>query len=127
MEIRHTKVFLQQQGNLNLIDFELLSEAGLLEKSDYEGVNFGDDKEKVDYELLFNVRRPILEKAVENTKQNSSILEEIEKFEQENSSWLPDYAEYMAIKESYGYQSLNHWDEDIKLVKKKLEKDIERN
>lgn len=101
-------------GNLNLIDFELLSESGLLEKGDYEGVNFGDNKEKVDYELLFNARRPILEKAVENTKQNSSILEEIEKFEQENTSWLPDYAEYMAIKESFGYQSLNHWDEDIK-------------
>ena len=47
-------------GNLNLIDCELLSEAGLLEKSDYKGVSFGDNKEKVDYELLFNVRRPIL-------------------------------------------------------------------
>ena len=49
-----------------------------------------------------------------NTSKNSEVLAEIEKFEAENSSWLADYAEYMAIKESFGYQSLNHWDEDIK-------------
>ena len=101
-------------GNLNLIDFSLLKEEGLLEESDYSNVNFGDNPEKVDYALLFEARRPILEKAVANTSKNSEVLAEIEKFEAENSSWLADYAEYMAIKESFGYQSFIHWDEDIK-------------
>ena len=101
-------------GNLNLIDFSLLKEEGLLEESDYSNVNFGDNPEKVDYALLFEARRPILEKAVANTTKNSEVLAEIEKFEAENSSWLADYAEYMAIKESFGYQSFIHWDEDIK-------------
>ena len=101
-------------GNLNLIDFLLLKEDGLLEESDYANVNFGDNPEKIDYALLFEARRPILEKAVANTSKNSEVLAEIEKFEAENSSWLADYAEYMAIKESFGYKSFIHWDEDIK-------------
>lgn len=101
-------------GNLNLIDFSLLKEDGLLEESDYANVNFGDNPEKIDYALLFETRRPILEKAVANTSKNSEVLAEIEKFETENSSWLADYAEYMAIKESFGYKSFIHWDEDIK-------------
>ena len=101
-------------GNLNLIDFSLLKEDGLLEESDYVDVNFGENPEKVDYALLFEARRPILEKAVANTSKNSEVLAEIEKFEAENSSWLADYAEYMAIKESFGYKSFIHWDEDIK-------------
>ena len=101
-------------GNLNLIDFSLLKEDGLLEDSDYVNVNFGGNPEKVDYALLFEARRPILEKAVANTSKNSVVLAEIEKFEVENSSWLADYAEYMAIKESFGYKSFIHWDEDIK-------------
>ena len=101
-------------GNLNLIDFSLLKEEGLLEESDYSNVNFGKNPEKIDYALLFEVRRPILEKAVANTAKYSNVLAEIEKFEKNNSSWLADYAEYMAIKESFGYQSFIHWDEDIK-------------
>lgn len=101
-------------GNLNLIDFSLLKEDGLLEESDYANVNFGDNPEKIDYALLFETRRPILEKAVANTSKNSEVLAEIEKFEAENLSWLADYAEYMAIKESFGYKSFIHWDEDIK-------------
>ena len=101
-------------GNLNLIDFSLLKEEGLLEESDYSNVNFGENPEKIDYALLFEVRRPILEKAVANTAKYSNVLAEIEKFEKDNSSWLADYAEYMAIKESFGYQSFIHWDEDIK-------------
>ena len=101
-------------GNLNLIDFSLLKEDGLLEESDYSNVNFGDNPEKIDYALLFEVRRPILEKAVANTAKYSNVLAEIEKFEKDNSSWLANYAEYMAIKESFGYQSFIHWDEDIK-------------
>ena len=101
-------------GNLNLIDFSLLKEDGLLEESDYVNVNFGENPEKIDYALLFEVRRPILEKAVANTAKYSNVLAEIEKFEKDNSSWLADYAEYMAIKESFGYQSFIHWDEDIK-------------
>ena len=37
-------------GNPYFIDFDLLAEDNLLEKSDYENIDFGDNDEKVDYE-----------------------------------------------------------------------------
>ena len=101
-------------GNLNLIDFELLSESGLLEKGDYEGVNFGDNKEKVDYELLFNERRPILEKVVQRFLEKEDLTD-YHRFVEEKVEWLEPFAEYMAIKESFDMKSWSKWtDEDIK-------------
>ncbi len=52
-------------GNTHLIDFDLLVEDGLLATEDFQDVNFGDNPEKVDYALIYQVRRPILEKAVQ--------------------------------------------------------------
>lgn len=47
-------------GNTHLIDFDLLVEDGLLATEDFQDVNFGDNPEKVDYALIYQVRRPIL-------------------------------------------------------------------
>ncbi len=52
-------------GNTHLIDFDLLVEDGLLATEDFQDVNFGDNPEKVDYALIYQVRRPIL-KAVKD-------------------------------------------------------------
>ena len=52
-------------GNTHLIDFDLLVEEGLLAPEDFQDVNFGDNPEKVDYALIYQARRPILEKAVQ--------------------------------------------------------------
>ena len=60
-------------GNLNLIDFSLLKEAGLLDETDYSTVDFGSNPEKIDYALLFEARRPILEKAVANTIKSNEV------------------------------------------------------
>lgn len=53
-------------GNTHLIDFDLLTQMGLLKEADYASVNFGDDPTSVDYERVFYARRPILEIAVKN-------------------------------------------------------------
>ena len=58
-------------GNTHLIDFDLLTQMGLLKESDYVSVNFGDDPTSVDYERVFYARRPILEIAVKNFLENS--------------------------------------------------------
>ena len=47
------------------IDFDLLIEQGLLDASDVEGIDFGQDPTEVDYAKIFEQRRPLLEKAVE--------------------------------------------------------------
>lgn len=98
-------------GNPHLIDFALLAKDGFLQESDYEGICFGADPTRVDYALLYQIRRPILEKAVKaflaDEKQKVALLE----FEKANSSWLNDYAEFMAIKEYFGNRALQEWED----------------
>ncbi|EHJ57202.1 4-alpha-glucanotransferase [Streptococcus urinalis FB127-CNA-2] len=101
-------------GNTHFIDFDLLVKDGLLVKSDFQDVDFGSDIESVDYELIFEARRPILEKAVSNfltIAKNRTLLEAFE----EEATWLADYAEFMAFKEFFGNKSLQEWD-DLNLV-----------
>lgn len=109
-------------GNTHLIDLELLSEQGYLDKKDFETVNFGDDLESVDYARIFELRRPILEKAVKaflSQKENVEALAEFEK----DTSWLQDFADFMAIKEFFDNKALQEWDD--KAVVRREEKALE--
>lgn len=121
-------------GNTNLIDFELLKEDSLLEESDYKKIKFTDHEEYINYELLFNTRRPVLEKAVKNFAKNTEFEEEYKLFKKENESWLDNYSQFMAYKEYFDNKPLQEWD-DVSLIKRevsslqkyesKLEKEIE--
>lgn len=102
-------------GNTNLIDFDLLVEMGCLQEADYEGVDFGSDPEVIDYAKLFQTRRPILEMAVKGFLAQDKQRAAFKEFEKANSSWLSDYAEFMAIKEYFGNQALQQW-EDEKVI-----------
>lgn len=98
-------------GNTHLIDFDLLTQMGLLKEADYASVNFGDDPTSVDYERIFYARRPILETAVKNFLANQSFQADFKSFEKNNRLWLDDFAEFMAIKEHFGNQALQKWDD----------------
>ena len=98
-------------GNTHLIDFDLLTQMGLLKESDHASVNFGDDPTSVDYERIFYARRPILETAVKNFLANQSLQADFNHFEKKNRLWLDDFAEFMAIKEHFGNQALQKWDD----------------
>ena len=98
-------------GNTHLIDFDLLTQMGLLKESDYASVNFGDDPTSVDYERIFYARRPILETAVKNFLANQSLQADFNHFEKNNRLWLDDFTEFMAIKEHFGNQALQKWDD----------------
>ena len=98
-------------GNTHLIDFDLLTQMGLLKEADYASVNFGDDPTSVDYERIFYARRPILETAVKNFLANQSFQVDFKSFEKNNRLWLDDFAEFMAIKEHFGNQALQRWDD----------------
>ena len=102
-------------GNTHLIDFDLLTQMGLLKEADYASVNFGDDPTNVDYERVFYTRRPILETAVKNFLANHAFQADFQNFENNNRLWLDDFAEFMAIKEHFGNQALQKWD-DKKVV-----------
>ncbi|MBB6215830.1 4-alpha-glucanotransferase [Anaerosolibacter carboniphilus] len=104
-------------GNPYLIDLEILVEEGLLKWDDIHGVDFGRDKEKVDYEKLYRNRFLILRKAFESGKV--MYKQSIGEFRAENRNWLEDYALYMAVKVRFGMKPWKDWDEDIKLREEK--------
>lgn len=114
-------------GNTHFIDFEELEQNGYLEKSDYQGISFGNNPESVDYALIFKERRPILEKAVSTFLKKPEGLKVLAQFE-ERASWVKDFAEFMAIKEHFGNKALQEWDDEsiIKRDEKALETYRER-
>ncbi len=99
-------------GNPYFISLESLIEEGLLQKEECEAVDFGSDARWVDYGKIYKGRIPLLHKAYERSRiaENPAFL----KFEQENASWLDDYALFRAVKDRMGGVSWEKWPEDIK-------------
>lgn len=104
-------------GNPHFIDLDILVDDELLSIKDYINEDFGASEEKVDYGLIFEKRNKILKTAYKNFKNkklNRHEAFEYEKFKNENSFWLDDYSDYMAIKETFDLVSWKEWDEDIR-------------
>lgn len=100
-------------GNPYFIDLEKLIEEGLLTKEECEDCDFGDDDRTVDYGKLYEERYDLLWWAFE--RSNIEEDEEFVKFVKENEDWLPDYALYMSVKDSFEGIAWTEWDEDIRL------------
>ncbi|MET3645067.1 4-alpha-glucanotransferase [Streptococcus gallinaceus] len=98
-------------GNTNFIDLDFLVEQGLLTAEDLDGVFFGDNPSQVDYAQLFQVRRPILEKAVVRFKEQD-VPAGYQVFLEEQKDWLDTFAEYMAIKEHFDLKAWTEWEDD---------------
>ncbi|HEY9574902.1 MAG TPA: 4-alpha-glucanotransferase [Lachnospiraceae bacterium] len=99
-------------GNPYFIDLEELIEEGLLSKKECDDFFWGEDEEKVDYEALYKGRFQLLYKAYERAKvyENDAFTT----FVYEQSSWLEDYALFMALKDFFEGKSWNEWPQDIK-------------
>lgn len=102
-------------GNPYFIDFDILESENLIRKSDYDEINFGDNPERINYELLFKEKLKVLKLAYENFKQKQ--CEDFKNFEKEEDMWLDDYATFMALKNKFDLKSFQTWDDDIKLRK----------
>lgn len=104
--------FSSYAGNPYMIDLDDLSEAGLLDKDDYENIDWGSNPEKVDYGLLYKKRFTVLKKATKaaETKYKTELLE----FRKENEKWLSDYALFMAIKDEQDGVSWLEWPEILR-------------
>ena len=117
-------------GNPYFIDLDQLEKYGWLQKEDYEIYDSEEDDTCVDYGKLYETRYPILRKAFHNSKISNS--EDFQRFCKEESSWLEDYALYMALKEDNANTSWGDWDDtlrycDAKILeekKKELEEEI---
>ncbi|MBP5608474.1 MAG: 4-alpha-glucanotransferase, partial [Lachnospiraceae bacterium] len=112
-------------GNPYLIDLEELVERKWLGKNECAKVDWGSDKEKTDYEKVYNNRFKLLKKAYK--KSNITNDKEYKNFVKKNAFWLEDYALFMAIKEKNKGLSYSEWDEDIRQHKKKAVDNIKKD
>ena len=97
-------------GNPYLIDLDLLVKDGLLRRREITACFWGDDPEHVDYRAVFESRFSVLEKAKARGWQRDQAA--VRKFRRENSSWLDDYALFMALKRHFGMASWLEWPDE---------------
>ena len=96
-------------GNPYFIDLDLLIQDGLLTQQEADGFHWCDREDKANFGLLYENRA----KALHIAYGRFSGGEEFDRFCRENSSWLPDYALFMALKDKYHGAPWYQWDEPL--------------
>ena len=97
-------------GNHYLIDLDTLASQGLLEKSDFENIDWTSEPGRTDFGKLYNNRLSVLRKAYARFQGG----EDFDRFCMENSSWLPDFALFMAIKGRESGKAWYQWEDGLK-------------
>ena len=97
-------------GNHYLIDLPTLVQEGLLTEQDLEGIRWNISEDKVDFGLLYHNRLKVLRAAY----GRFTPWADYEAFCAENSSWLPDFALFMALKDKFGGKPWYEWEEKLK-------------
>ncbi len=100
-------------GNPYLIDLNLLVEAGWLEAEEVQTVQWSWEENRVDFGLLYRNRASVLRLAYSRFDRQDAL----DVFCRENSSWLPDFALYMALKDENGGKPWYLWDAPLKFRK----------
>lgn len=97
-------------GNPYLIDLQLLIEDGLLEENEVNAIHWCDRENKVDFGTLYQNRTGILKIAFSRFDNNAAL----DAFCRKQSSWLPDFALYMALKDKFQGAPWYQWEDDLK-------------
>ena len=105
--------FSSRAGNPYFIDLDLLEEEGLLQQEEYAELEWGDDPQRLDYGLLYQVRYPVLKKACRRLLAGDRT--EFDRFCLEQWDWLEDYALFMALKDSQGGVAWSEWPDELRL------------
>ena len=98
-------------GNHYLIDLEALIEEGLLRKSEVEPIDWCWKETKADFGKLYNNRLNVLRIAYSRFWGGN----EFELFMEDNASWLPDFAMFMALKAKNGGAPWYNWETGVKM------------
>lgn len=99
-------------GNPLFIDLDMLVKDELLEKCEFESINWGFLENIVDYKNIFFQRMKVLEIAFHRFLTKD--MENFGKFCQENHNWIEDYSLFMALKEKYKDCPWQEFPEEIK-------------
>lgn len=97
-------------GNHYLIDLEKLMEQGLLWKEEVEHIDWGWQADRVDFGIQYHNRLPILRLAYSRFQGGDGF----DRFCEENASWLPDFALFMALKDKFQGQPWYAWEDGLK-------------
>ena len=108
--------FSSYAGNPYFIDLDDLAAEGLLEPEEYQGLDWGDNPQYVDYGLMYRTRYPVLRRAAD--RMLAAPPPEFEAFCGE-SDWLEDYALFMALKDKQAGNPWFTWPEEIRLRRPK--------
>ncbi len=95
--------------NYYFIDFDLLKEDGLLEKSDYADIVWNDDERRVDYGRQFTYKTQVLKKAFARFNRSD---EKWQAFLAEGK--YADFALFMSLKTRFSYAPWDTWDTPYK-------------
>ena len=97
-------------GNHYLIDLDMLVKNGLLEQQELEGIEWFRREDKVDFGLQYNNRLKVLRLAYNRFEGGAAF----DDFCRENSSWLADFALFMALKDLFGGKPWYQWEDALK-------------
>ncbi len=97
-------------GNHYLIDLDALVREGLLEQEEIDRVCWSTQASRVDFGALFRQRCQVLKAAFHRFRPDRAF----QQFVAENSSWLPDYGLFMALKEAQEGTPWLQWPEGLK-------------
>ena len=100
-------------GNPYFIDLDALAAEGLLEPSEFQSLDWGEDPARVDYGLLYQNRYPVLRRAC--ARLLAQERPEFAAFCAGQAEWLEDYALFMALKEAHGGACWFQWPEELRL------------
>lgn len=103
-------------GNPYLIDPEKLIEDGYLLRNEVDSIDWETTPDRVNYEVMYKKRFPMLKKAVTRFLENPG--KEYEKFIENNGFWIEDYALFMTLKDAHGGKSWQMWEEPVRLREK---------
>lgn len=99
-------------GNPYFISPGELARKGYITKMDCAEAAQGTDSKYIRYDVLYEKRFSLLRKAFDGSGIETDA--DYNRFVQENGDWLPDYALFMAIKDSKSGQSFLEWEDGIR-------------
>lgn len=99
-------------GNPYFIDLDMLSEEGLLNKEEYEHINWESEPERVNYGALYEKRYPLLHIAADRFLANPPKA--FATFCEAQKGWLDDYALFMALKDAHNGASWWEWRKELR-------------
>lgn len=119
-------------GNIDFIDLDRLIEEGYIAQEDLVDYTVSDQLDKVDYQLVKQQRRHILEKAVKNFITTYGLEQkDFTDFLEHNKDWLIPFGEFMTLKENFDEDAWFRWpvdyqNKDSESVRSLLEDQKER-